>query len=97
MCRRMNYQWIHQQFSNIKINDSRLRQRAVTIANACAERPEKSFCGRFEDWAGLKAAYRFFSNPKVTHQILQEQHYREVLARASWSEELVLLLGAEII
>lgn len=99
MCRRMNYQWIHQQFGNIKINDSRLRQRAVTIANACAERPEKSFCGRFEDWAGLKAAYRFFSNPKVTHQILQEQHYREVLARASWSEELVLFIqdGSELL
>ena len=68
----MNYQWIYQQFSDVNMKDARLQQRAVQIAEGCAKHPEKSLTKRFDDWAGLKAAYRFFSNPKATHQTLQQ-------------------------
>ena len=78
----MNNQWIYQQFASINMNDARLQKRAVKIAQGCAEHPEKSLSGRFDDWPGLKAAYRFFSNPKATHQTLQQPHYQEVLERA---------------
>lgn len=95
----MNSQWIHQQFANVDMNDARLQKRAVEIAQGCAEHPEKSLSGRFDDWPGLKAAYRFFSNPKATHQTLQQPHYQEVLERARWSEELVLFIqdGSELL
>lgn len=95
----MNDQWIYDQFGNVNINDARLQQRAVAIAHACAEHPEKSLSGRFDDWAGLKAAYRFFSNPKVTHQTLQQPHYQEVLEKARFSEDLVLFIqdGSELL
>ncbi|MEI6807069.1 MAG: IS4 family transposase, partial [Myxococcaceae bacterium] len=95
----MNDQWIHQQFGKVKMDDTRLQKRAVTIAHGCAKHPEKSLSGRFDDWAGLKAAYRFFSNPKVTHQALQQPHYKEVLEKARWSEELVLFIqdGSELL
>lgn len=95
----MNDQWIHQQFAKVKMDDARLRKRAVTIAQGCAEHPEKSLSGRFEDWAGLKAAYRFFDHPKATHQTLQQPHYKEVLEKAFWSEELVLFIqdGSELL
>jgi len=95
----MNNQWIHQQFAKVKMNDPRLQKRAVMIAQDCAEHPEKSLSKRFEDWAGLKAAYRFFSNPKATHQTLQQPHYQEVLEKARWSEELVLFIqdGSELL
>jgi hypothetical protein len=43
-----------------------LQQRAVKIAQSSAEHPEKSLSGRFDDWAGLKAAHRFFSHLKAT-------------------------------
>jgi len=95
----MNYQWIYQQFSNVNMKDARLQKRAVQIAQGCAEHPDKSLSERFEDWAGLKAAYRFFSNPKASHQTLQQPHYREVLEKARWSEELVLFIqdGSELL
>ncbi len=95
----MNNRWIQEQFANVNINDARLQSRAVKIAQCCAERPEKSLPGRFDDWAGLKAAYRFFSNPKISHQTLQEPHYQEVLEKARFSEELVLFIqdGSELL
>ncbi len=95
----MKHQWIHRQFSNVNMKDSRLQKRAVQIAQGCAEHPDKSLPDRFDDWAGVKAAYRFFSNPKVSHQALQQPHYQEVLEKARWSEELVLFIqdGSELL
>lgn len=94
----MNEQWIHQQFSKVNMKDSRLQKRAVQIALGCATHPDKALSERFEDWAGLKAAYRFFSHPKASHQTLQQPHYREVLEKARWSEETVLFIqdGSEL-
>ncbi len=95
----MKPQWIHQQFAKLDLKDVRLNRRAITIAEACAAHPEKSLPERFEDWAGLKAAYRFFNNPKVTHQALQKSHYQEVIEKARWSEDLVLFIqdGSELL
>jgi hypothetical protein len=95
----MNYQWIYQQFSNVNMKDARLQRRAVRIAQSCAEHPDKSLPDRFDDWAGVKAAYRFFSNSKASHQTLQQPHYLEVLEKARWSEELVLFIqdGSELL
>jgi hypothetical protein len=88
----MKSEWIHRQFAGIDTKDSRLQKRAVAIAEACAKHPEQSLPGRFEDWAGLKGAYRFFSNPKITHQILQQPHYKETLEKALFSDKLVLFI-----
>ena len=81
------------------MKDARLQKRAVQIAQGCAEHPDKSLPDRFDDWAGVKAAYRFFSNPKASHQVLQQPHYQEVLEKALWSEELVLFIqdGSELL
>ncbi|MGX9853818.1 IS4/Tn5 family transposase DNA-binding protein, partial [Enterobacter hormaechei subsp. steigerwaltii] len=77
----------------------RLQKRAVDIAIGCGEHPEESLAGRFEDWADLKAAYRFFSNPKISHQVLQQPHYDQVLERARFIEETVLFIqdGSELL
>jgi hypothetical protein len=95
----MKSEWVYRQFANIDTNDARLQKRAVIIAEACAKHPEQSLPGRFEDWAGLKGAYRFFSNPKITHQILQQPHYKETLEKAHFSDKLVLFIqdGSELL
>jgi hypothetical protein len=95
----IHQQWIHQQFSKVNMKDARLQKRAVQIAQGCAKHPDKSLSERFEDWAGLKAAYRFFSHPKASHQTLQQPHYRKVLEKARWSEEIVLFIqdGSELL
>lgn len=95
----MKEQWLHEQFSKIDVRDKRLKKRAVDIAIGCAEHPEESLAGRFDDWADLKATYRFFSHPKITHQALQQPHYHQVLERARWCEETVLFIqdGSELL
>lgn len=95
----MKEQWIYDQFSRIDVSDTRLQKRAVDIAIGCAEHPEESLAGRFDDWADLKATYRFFSHPNITHQVLQQPHYHQVLEKAHFSEELVLFIqdGSELL
>lgn len=95
----MKEQWIYDQFSKINARDARLQKRAVSVAIGCAKHPEASLAGRFEDWADLKAAYRFFSHPRITHQMLQQPHYQQVLEKARFSEELVLFIqdGSELL
>lgn len=95
----MKEQWIYDQFSRIDVSDARLQKRAVDIAIGCAEHPEESLAGRFDDWADLKATYRFFSHPNITHQVLQQPHYHQVLEKARFSEELVLFIqdGSELL
>lgn len=43
-------------------------KRLVAVGVALAASPGASMPKAFEDWAGLKGAYRFFSNEAVTHQ-----------------------------
>lgn len=95
----MKDHWIQQQFEAIDVNDSRLRKRAVTIARACAEAPSNSLPKCFQDWAGVKAAYRFFGNDKVSHQTLQQPHYQNVIEAAKTSSEAVLFIqdGSELL
>ncbi|MCB1116180.1 MAG: transposase, partial [Chlamydiia bacterium] len=88
----MKEQWIDEQFSTIDVGDTRLQKRAVDVAIGCAEHPEESLPGRFEKWADLQGAYRFFSNPKITHQALQKPHWNQVLEKARFSEETVLFI-----
>lgn len=86
----MKEQWINEQFSTIDVGDARLQRRAVDIAIGCAEHPEESLAGRFEKWADLQGAYRFFSNPT---------HWDRVLEKARFSEETVLFIqdGSELL
>jgi len=67
----------------------------LTLLLGCAERPEKSLAGRFHEWADLQGAYRFFSNPKITHQALQKPHDEQVLEKARFSEKRVLFIQDE--
>ena len=95
----MKEQSINEQFSTIDVGDARLQRRAVDIAIGCAEHPEESLAGRFEKWADLQGAYRFFNNPKITHEALQKPHWDRVLEKARFSEETVLFIqdGSELL
>ena len=95
----MKEQWIYEQFSRIDVGDTRLQKRAVDVAVGCAEHPEESLAGRFDKWADLQGTYRFLSNPKITHQALQQPHWHQVLEKARFSEETVLFIqdGSELL
>jgi len=95
----MKEEWIYEQFSTIHVRDTRLQKRAVDAPVGCAEHPDKSLAGRFDEWTDLQEAYRFFSNPKITHQVLQQPHWDRVLEKARFSEETVLFIqdGSELL
>lgn len=95
----MKEQWVYEQFSKIDVGDARLQKRAINVAIGCAQQPEESLAGRFDKWADLQGAYRFFSNPKITHQALQQPHYDQVLEKARQSENLILFIqdGSELL
>jgi hypothetical protein len=95
----ITHEWIQQQFGTVDLNDVRLNQRAFWIAVCCAMLPEGSLPERFGDWASLKAAYRFFDNPKVSHPALQSAHYQEVLKKARRPDGFFLFIqdGSELL
>jgi len=72
-------------------------KRVVKMAAAMATAPDQSLPGQHEDWADLKAAYRFFNNPKVTPQRIQEAHRGHVRAAcASHARILAIQDGSEL-
>ena len=71
--------------------DARLTARALRLASDLAAHPDRSLASIYEgDWAGLKAGYRFFDNPKVTPAKLLAPHQASTWERCA-SEEIVLI------
>lgn len=65
--------------------------RALRLASDLAAHPGLSLSSLYEsDWAGLKAGYRFFDNPKVTPAKLLEPHQAATWERSA-SEPIVLV------
>lgn len=62
-----------------------------------AAAPEQSLPDRHENWADLKAAYRFLNNPKVTPAELQRTHREQVRAEcAGHARILAIQDGSEL-
>jgi len=74
------------------LGDARLDNRLVDIVANFMSAPEGSIPRSAGGWAGAKATYRFFDNPKVNPRAINERHERKVLERAS-AEPVVLALS----
>lgn len=72
-----NDQWISQQFSECQLGDARRTTRLVEVAGNMLAKPEASLVAQNGEWADVKAAYRFFDNPKVTFQGVTEKHWQQ--------------------
>src|SRR6267378_4428009 len=73
-------QWAQSQFSSAKLGDRRRTQRLVKIATNLAQSPMGTLPQAFPVWSELKAAYRFFSQPKVTFEEIQRPHWQKTRA-----------------
>ena len=73
--------WADSEFQDAAFGDDRLRQRAIRVCERLAEHPSESIpaacCGRAE----VEAAYRFFSNAKVTAARVLASHHEASLRR----------------
>ncbi len=59
---------------------------------ALGERPGKSLPTAFQDWANTKAAYRFFSNEKVSEDSILAGHFQASALRVQATDGPILVL-----
>ena len=60
---------------------SSFKKRLVQVATAITANPQHSLPKACDDWADLKGAYRFLSNPRVEPDAIQEPHRQQTYAR----------------
>ncbi|NMP25164.1 transposase [Sulfobacillus harzensis] len=74
--------WVLRDLGDAQLGDARLTARAVALASQLSTQPEVSVASAYQgDWAGLKAAYRFFDNPSVYPTALLASHREAMWAR----------------
>jgi hypothetical protein len=83
--------WASEQWGECDLGDNRRNTRAIKIAQSIIIKPDLSLPNQLENWAGLKAAYRFFNTEEVTHESLQKKH-REKLLKEAAQQETVLFI-----
>jgi hypothetical protein len=84
--------WVEQELSGCSFKDKRLERRLRTLLAQLASRPGGSIPLACQDWAGTKAAYRFFDNSRVDESEILEGHFQATLSRLPQTSEPVLVL-----
>ena len=82
--------WAEAEFASSDLGDGRLNRRVGLIANRMYCNPMRSIHGAAESWSESKAAYRFFSNPKVSSEKILAPHLAKT--RERMDEHSVVLL-----
>ena len=78
LCQRL---WGYVEFSHVALGDERLNRRLKIIAGQFAEQPLANIPQACGNWARSKAAYRFFSNPKVNFADILKAHQQATCQR----------------
>jgi hypothetical protein len=85
-------EWIEQELAACSLPDQRLRQRLQQLLQQFSSGLGESIPFTCQDWANTKAAYRFFSNERVTEQDLLEGHWQATPQRVAATNGPVLVL-----
>ena len=98
----MNYaskNWVEKQWPSYLFFDPRVHKRVITTASAMLENPKASIPERFSLKKDVKGCYRILNNKTIGHQMLQSQHYENVIEEASSTPGRVLFIqdGSELI
>jgi hypothetical protein len=73
--------WTEDEFEEIDFNDERLSSRFSELVGKLGSNAGRSIQVACEDWANTKAAYRFFSNPKISAEIICGAHAKSTAQR----------------
>jgi Transposase DNA-binding len=84
-------QWAQSEFALAKLADQRRTQRWVKIATNLAHSPGGTLPQAFPVWSELKAAYRFFNQPKATFEEIQRPHWQRTRAACQQPGEYLLI------
>jgi len=84
--------WIDKELEACAFPDPRLGKRFRALVGNLAERIGESIPLACQDWAGTKAAYRFFSNRRVSEAKILSGHFQATRERVQASSGPVLVL-----
>ena len=84
--------WIDQELAACEFADVRLGKRFKTLVARLSEGIGESIPMACQDWAGTKAAYRFFSNDRVSEAEILAGHFQATRDRFQATPGTVLVL-----
>jgi len=84
-------QWAQEEFALAELGDQRRTRRLMNIATRLAQNPGGTLPQAFPSWAELKAAYRFFDQPKVGWEAIAAPHWERTRASCRAPGEYLLI------
>src|SRR4051812_30244129 len=84
--------WVDRELDGGKFPDQRLKGRLGKILGDLGRRIGGTLPAACQDWAATKAAYRFFSNPRVDEGVILAGHFAATAARFAATTGAILVL-----
>lgn len=84
--------WVERELAAGEFLDQRLKSRLGKVLNKLGRRIGETLPTACQDWAATKAAYRFFSNPRVNESIILAGHFAATSARMAATKGPILVL-----
>ena len=73
--------WVEHELAGCEFPDQRLKLRLGKVLSKVGQKIGETLPTACQDWAATKAAYRFFSNPRVNESIILTGHFAATKAR----------------
>ncbi len=84
--------WVERETEGCEFPDERLKTRFGKLLGQLGEKIGSALPEACQDWAATKAAYRFFSNPRVNESIILAGHFAATTARMAATKGPILVL-----
>ena len=84
--------WAEHEIAACRFPEDRHRTRLARLVTALSRRIGATIPSACQDWAATKAAYRFFSNPRVDESVILAGHFAATTARFADTDGFVLVL-----
>jgi len=84
--------WIDEEFSGCKFADKRLGKRLLMLIEQLGNKIGSTIPTACQDWSNTKAAYRFFSNPRLSELEILDGHFQSTKSRFKATTGPILVL-----
>lgn len=84
--------WVEREIEECEFPDQRLKARFRNLLALLGEKIGAGLPAACQEWAATKAAYRFFSNPRVDENIILAGHFAATATRLAAAKGPILVL-----
>lgn len=82
---------VSREFEDVDLGDERLEKRCQQLAAQLSSQPDKSLPHACGNWANTKAAYRFFSNERVSREKILKPHVAQTVFRSNQAKAILVI------